>query len=455
MKSTILSVTQLNTYIKSIIDGDMLLRSLYVVGEISNFTNHYRTGHFYLTLKDENCAVKAVMFASANRRLKFMPENGMKVIVRGRVSVFERDGQYQLYIDDMQPDGLGALNLAFEQLKNKLAEEGLFDECYKKPIPHRSTRIGVVTSATGAVIQDIRNVISRRYPLAEIILAPVQVQGASAAPQIVEAIEQFNSGDYADVLIVGRGGGSLEDLWAFNEEIVARAVFNSKIPIISAVGHETDFTICDFVADLRAPTPSAAAEVVSRNQQELLRQVQSTRQRLEMAMDYYLANRTRRFTQIHHRLQQQHPQLRLARQQTMLERLQKRMSFALENQLKRTGQQQQRLTQRLNQQNPQPKIHRAQTRIQQLEYRLAETLRAHLSATRERFGNAVTHLEAVSPLSTLARGYSVTTATDGNVLKKVKQVKAGEMLTTRLEDGWIESEVKNIQPVKKSRKKVH
>ena len=194
MKSTILSVTQLNTYIKSIIDGDMLLRSLYVVGEISNFTNHYRTGHFYLTLKDESCAVKAVMFASANRRLKFMPENGMQVIVRGRVSVFERDGQYQLYIDDMQPDGLGALNLAFEQLKNKLAEEGLFDECYKKPIPHRSTRIGVVTSVTGAVIQDIRNVISRRYPLAEIILAPVQVQGASAAPQIVEAIEQFNSG---------------------------------------------------------------------------------------------------------------------------------------------------------------------------------------------------------------------------------------------------------------------
>ncbi|EOM2507303.1 exodeoxyribonuclease VII large subunit, partial [Escherichia coli] len=231
--------------------------------------------------------------------------------------------------------------------------------------------------------------------------------------------------------------------------------FASRIPVVSAVGHETDVTIADFVADLRAPTPSAAAEVVSRNQQELLRQVQSTRQRLEMAMDYYLANRTRRFTQIHHRLQQQHPQLRLARQQTMLERLQKRMSFALENQLKRAGQQQQRLTQRLNQQNPQPKIHRAQTRIQQLEYRLAETLRAQLSATRERFGNAVTHLEAVSPLSTLARGYSVTTATDGKVLKKVKQVKAGEMLTTRLEDGWVESEVKNIQPVKKSRKKVH
>lgn len=222
---------------------------------------------------------------------------------------------------------------------------------------------------------------------------------------------------------------------------------------MSAVGHETDVTIADFVADLRAPTPSAAAEVVSRNQQELLRQVQSARQRLEMAMDYYLANRTRRFTQIHHRLQQQHPQLRLARQQTMLERLQKRMSFALENQLKRAGQHQQRLTQRLNQQNPQPKIHRAQTRIQQLEYRLAETLRAQLSATRERFGNAVTHLEAVSPLSTLARGYSVTSAADGAVLKQVKQVKVGETLTTRLGDGVVISEVSAVTKSRKPRKK--
>lgn len=306
----------------------------------------------------------------------------------------------------------------------------------------------MITSKTGAALHDILHVLKRRDPSLPVIIYPTAVQGDDAPGQIVRAIELANQRNECDVLIVGRGGGSLEDLWSFNDERVARAIFASRIPVVSAVGHETDVTIADFVADLRAPTPSAAAEVVSRNQQELLRQVQSTRQRLEMAMDYYLANRTRRFTQIHHRLQQQHPQLRLARQQTMLERLQKRMSFALENQLKRAGQQQQRLTQRLNQQNPQPKIHRAQTRIQQLEYRLAETLRAQLSATRERFGNAVTHLEAVSPLSTLARGYSVTTATDGNVLKKVKQVKAGEMLTTRLEDGWIESEVKNIQPVK-------
>lgn len=251
------------------------------------------------------------------------------------------------------------------------------------------------------------------------------------------------------MLIVGRGGGSLEDLWSFNDERVARAIFASQIPVVSAVGHETDVTIADFVADLRAPTPSAAAEVVSRNQLELLRQLQNGQQRLEMAMDYFLANRSRRFTQLHHRLQQQHPQLRLARQQTVLERLRQRMNVALDIQLKRAVSRQQRITQRLNQQNPQPKIYRAQTRIQQLEYRLADTIRARLSTTRERFGNAVTHLEAVSPLSTLARGYSVTTATDGKVLKQTKQVKAGDVLTTRLSDGWVESEVKEIKPVKK------
>ncbi|HCN96321.1 MAG TPA: exodeoxyribonuclease VII large subunit, partial [Leclercia sp.] len=237
----------------------------------------------------------------------------------------------------------------------------------------------------------------------------------------------------------------------FNDERVARAIFASQIPVVSAVGHETDVTIADFVADLRAPTPSAAAEVVSRNQLELLRQMQNGQQRLEMAMDYFLANRTRRFTQLHHRLQQQHPQLRLARQQTVLERLRQRMNLAVDSQLKRAVQRQQRTTQRLNQHNPQPRIWRAQTRIQQLEYRLAENLRAQLSSTRERFGKAVTHLEAVSPLSTLARGYSVTTANDGKVLKQTKQVKAGDVLTTRLSDGWVESEVKGVTPVKKTR----
>ncbi|HGC2544305.1 TPA: exodeoxyribonuclease VII large subunit [Escherichia coli] len=448
----IFTVSRLNQTVRLLLEHEM--GQVWISGEISNFTQP-ASGHWYFTLKDDTAQVRCAMFRNSNRRVTFRPQHGQQVLVRANITLYEPRGDYQIIVESMQPAGEGLLQQKYEQLKAKLQAEGLFDQQYKKPLPSPAHCVGVITSKTGAALHDILHVLKRRDPSLPVIIYPAAVQGDDAPGQIVRAIELANQRNECDVLIVGRGGGSLEDLWSFNDERVARAIFTSRIPVVSAVGHETDVTIADFVADLRAPTPSAAAEVVSRNQQELLRQVQSTRQRLEMAMDYYLANRTRRFTQIHHRLQQQHPQLRLARQQTMLERLQKRMSFALENQLKRTGQQQQRLTQRLNQQNPQPKIHRAQTRIQQREYRLAETLRAQLSATRERFGNAVTHLEAVSPLSTLARGYSVTTATDGNVLKKVKQVKAGEMLTTRLEDGWIESEVKNIQPVKKSRKKVH
>ena len=395
MKSTVLSVTQLNTYIKSIIDGDSLLRSLYVVGEISNFTNHYRTGHFYLTLKDENCAVKAVMFASANRRLKFMPENGMKVIVRGRVSVFERDGQYQLYIDDMQPDGLGALNLAFEQLKNRLAQEGLFDERLKKPIPYRCMRIGVVTSATGAVIQDIRNVISRRYPLAEIILAPVQVQVASAAPQIADAIERFNSGDYADVLIVGRGGGSLEDLWAFNEEIVARAVFKSRIPIISAVGHETDFTICDFVADLRAPTPSAAAELAVPDIREDIAFVQTVVYECEATLLQRVNDEKERLEIIKERLRYRSPSMLIDQRIQTVDTL---MTSAL------------------------------------------LSVQRKLDSETARLSSMAARLDALSPLKVMARGYSIVTK-DEKVVASSKALKKGDRITVGFSDGERKCEV--------------
>lgn len=261
MNVPVLTVGQINTYIKSLIDGDPNLNNVFLVGEISNFTNHYRTGHFYFTLKDQEAAIKAVMFRSSAQRLRFMPENGMRVIIRGRISVFERDGQYQLYADDMQPDGMGALNIAYEQLKAKLEAQGLFDASRKKAIPQVPARIGVITSPTGAAVRDIINVLSRRFPLAKIVFCPVQVQGAEAAGQIASALDLINTHSAADVIIVGRGGGSIEDLWAFNEEKVALAVSRSKIPVISAVGHETDFTICDFVADLRAPTPSAAAEL--------------------------------------------------------------------------------------------------------------------------------------------------------------------------------------------------
>lgn len=373
-------------------------------------------------------------------------------LVRANITLYEPRGDYQIIVESMQPAGEGLLQQKYEQLKAKLQAEGLFDQQFKKSLPSPAHCVGVITSKTGAALHDILHVLKRRDPSLPVIIYPTAV-GRRCAGQIVRAIELANARGECDVLIVGRGGGSLEDLWSFNDERVARAIFASHIPVVSAVGHETDVTIADFIADLRAPTPSAAAEIVSRNQLELLRQIQHGQQRLEMAMDYYIANRTRRFTQLHHRLQQQHPQLRLARQQTVLERLRQRMNFALENKIKQANQRQQRVSQRLSQQNPQPRIYRAQTRIQQLEYRLAENIRARLSAQRERFGNVVTHLEAVSPLSTLARGYSVTTATDGKVLKQTKQVKTGDVLTTRLSDGWVESEVKGVTTAKKTRKK--
>ncbi len=268
--SSVLTVSQINTYLKSLIDGDSNLKNIYVSGEISNFTNHYRSGHFYFTLKDENSAVKAVMFRSAAERIRFMPENGMKVLVRCNVSLYERDGAYQLYCEDMQPDGIGELTIAFEQLKEKLSKEGLFSLEYKKPLPLYPQRIGVVTSPTGAAIEDIKNVLSRRYPFAEIVIAGVLVQGEEAASQIADAVRRFDRLKCCDVLIVTRGGGSIEDLWAFNDEGVARAIYECSIPVISAVGHEVDFTISDFVADMRAPTPSAAAEIAAPDYKEVL-----------------------------------------------------------------------------------------------------------------------------------------------------------------------------------------
>ena len=257
----VISVSQLNRYVKTVLERDPHLGSLYIRGEISNFKNHYASGHLYLSLKDEGAVISAVMYRFAAAKLNFRPEDGMKVIVKAKVTLYEKGGSYQLLIDEMQPDGVGALQVAYEQLKAKLAEEGLFDESRKRPIPRYPSRVGVITSETGAAVQDIRNVLGRRYPMAEIVMAPVLVQGDGAAAQITAAVKEFNDRMAADVLIVGRGGGSIEDLWAFNNEALAREVAASRIPIISAVGHETDFTICDFVADLRAPTPSAAAEL--------------------------------------------------------------------------------------------------------------------------------------------------------------------------------------------------
>lgn len=290
----VLSVSQLNRYIKMNFDADENLVNIFISGEISNFTNHYRTGHLYFTLKDDSAAVRAVMFNSSAKRLKFMPEDGMKVIARGRVSVYEASGQYQLYVDDMQPDGVGALNLAYEQLKEKLQKEGLFSELHKKPLPPYPEKVGVITSPTGAAVRDIINVLGRRFPYAEIVFCPVLVQGEGAHLQLTDAVNLFNSERAADVIIIGRGGGSIEDLWEFNDEGLARAVYNSEIPVISAVGHETDFTICDFVADMRAPTPSAAAELAVPDANELQYALSALKNRMFLNVSSGIADRRSR-----------------------------------------------------------------------------------------------------------------------------------------------------------------
>lgn len=395
----VLTVSQLNRYVKSIIEQDYNLQTVFVQGEISNFTNHYKTGHFYMTIKDEFSSVKAVMFKTANMRLKFMPENSMNVIIRGRVSVFERDGQYQLYIDDMQPDGTGALSLAFEQLKKKLAAEGLFDSEKKKPIPAYPQRVGVVTSPTGAAIRDIINVISRRFPLTELILCPVAVQGDYAAPQIAQAIELFNREKAADVLIVGRGGGSVEELWAFNEEIVARAVAASGIPVISAVGHETDFTICDFAADLRAPTPSAAAELAVPDAAQQKDMLASAVYRMRSSLD--------------DRFGAEYARLELHK--SALKRL-----------------------------NPKNYIDSLRVRCDKASMAMDSAAKHCFAEKSGELAALCAKLDAMSPLKILARGYSVATK-NGGILTDSASVDAGDKIKVKLSSGSLDCEVVAVQ----------
>ncbi len=386
-----LSVTQVNLYIKELMNRDDILTDVLVKGEISNFKAH-SSGHMYMSLKDENGVMRAVMFRGSASKLRFKPQNGMKVVAHGRVTVYERDGQYQLYIDDMQQEGVGDLYVAFEELKQKLSGEGLFDPSHKKPLPKYPKRVGVVTAPTGAAIRDIINVLSRRFSYADVILYPVLVQGENAAESIAEAIRYFNETKGADVLIVGRGGGSIEDLWAFNEEIVAREIYKSEIPIVSAVGHEIDFTIADFVADLRAPTPSAAAELVVPAQNEL--------------MD--------KFQNVYHRLYQQSSRI-LERGRLGLQRLMERPALL----------------------NPMQKLSENQIYLDRLYQDFTGAALRILEQKKQGLGIEMSKLDGLSPLGTLARGFSVAKGEDGRVVHSVKQVKAGETMTVQVEDGHI------------------
>lgn len=399
----VLSVSQLNFYVKSLMDQDKNLNNIFLSGEISNLTDHYQSGHIYLSLKDEKSAVRGIMFSNSAKRLRFRPQNGMKVIVRGRVSVYEPNGVYQLYIEDMQPEGLGALNLAFEQLKEKLFKEGLFDESRKKPLPRYPQKVGVITSKTGAVFFDIKNVSARRYPLAEIVFYPVMVQGSEAPKQIINAINIFNEQMAADVLIVGRGGGSAEDLWAFNDEELARTIANSKIPVISAVGHETDFTICDFVADKRAPTPSAAAEIAVPDIRELSSSI-------EYNINYI---------------------------NSMLYTRMNAYKEKLRN-----------LTQSNKMKNPITLIEERKITVDILSNRLESRFLGEIARYSNKFSNIAGKLDASSPLKILKSGYSLAVNSKGTIIKSVSKVKKGDSINIRMNDGVVSCTVEDIKKEK-------
>ena len=395
VSSTVFSVTELNNYVKRILETDENLKNVFVTGEISNFKNHY-SGHMYMTIKDEGGAIKSVMFSSYASRLKFVPENGMKVIVFGSVSLYNKDGTYQLYITDMQPDGVGALNLAYEQLKEKLQNEGLFNADLKKPIPQFPQKIGVMTAPDGAAVRDIFSVLKRRYPVAEIVFCPVAVQGATAAPEIAKAIKLFNEKNAADVLIVGRGGGSLEDLWAFNEEVVARAIFESQIPVISAVGHETDFTIADFVADLRAPTPSAAAELAVPDIFELKSDLLGLKQHLSVLM------RNKIYTE-----------------KEKIENFEKQITIL----------------------NPSNKIKNSRQELSNFYEKVVNLMTLKMNDEKAKISLLSSKLNALSPLEVLSRGYSISYKNEMPI-KSVGDVKTGDNIKIRVADGEFFAEVK-------------
>lgn len=395
----VLSVSQLNRYIKMNFDADENLANIFISGEISNFTNHYRTGHLYFTLKDDSAAVRAVMFNSSAKRLKFMPEDGMKVIARGRVSVYEASGQYQLYVDDMQPDGVGALNLAYEQLKEKLQKEGLFSELHKKPLPPYPEKVGVITSPTGAAVRDIINVLGRRFPYAEIVFCPVLVQGDGAHLQLTNAVNLFNSERAADVIIIGRGGGSIEDLWEFNDEGLARAVYNSEIPVISAVGHETDFTICDFVADMRAPTPSAAAELAVPDANELQYALSALKNRMFLNVSSGIADRRSRLEYLTSKGVLKSPDEMLSNRSQRLDTAFSKMLSSYEN---------------------------------------------RIGGKKVEFISAATALSKLDPMSVLMRGFAFVSDKNGKNVYSSQALANGDKINVRFHDGSAVCEVKEI-----------
>ena len=399
MSQEILSITQVNEYIRAVIDRDSLLSGVAVRGEISNY-KMYPSGHHYFTLKDESASLKCVMFKGNAMRLRFRPENGMKVIAMGRISVYPRDGAYQLYCTTMAVDGIGDLHAAFEQLKAKLSAQGLFDPAHKKPLPQYPGTIGIITSSAGAAIHDMLRILNKRYPLTHVKLLPVRVQGVEAPAEIAAAIRYANYYNLADLLIVGRGGGSMEDLWAFNDERVAYAIYESRIPIISAVGHEPDVTISDFVADLRAATPSNAAELAVPDREALLQTMDS----MSVAMA----------TALSRQLQASRRHLRVLAEANCL-------------------------------QSPTNYLNQRRNNLNAIANRLAAVQSKILHFERQKFVSLTAKLDAMSPLKVLTRGYAIAQTADGDVLRSVKQIEVGERLTVSLQDGTVFATVNDLK----------
>ena len=398
MLKSALTVRQLNLYVRSLIEGDARLSNVLVSGELSNFKNHYASGHLYFTLKDREASIRCVMFRSFAERIKFKPLDGLKVVLRGRVSIYEKDGQYQFYAEEMLPEGVGDIALGFEQVKAKLEAEGLFDQSTKRPLPKFPKRIAVVTSDTGAAVKDIMNILSRRWSLAEIVLCSVAVQGEQAVPEMLSALDRLYSLSGIDVIIIGRGGGSAEDLWAFNREQLARKIYESPVPVISAVGHETDFTICDFVADLRAPTPSAAAELAVPN----INEISSKLNRYENSLKSFLENKY---------------QFSFARLEALLN------AFCMKNPTDFI-------------------VGRSYERLDRLTDKLSQAANRTLDSADRSFVSLTARLDALSPLKVLSRGYAAVSKDNGTV-SSVTQAQKGDILDVSLTDGTLICVVKD------------
>ncbi|MDF9411886.1 exodeoxyribonuclease VII large subunit [Brevibacillus laterosporus] len=438
----VMSVAELNRYVKRMMEGDLRLADVWVRGEISNFTHHH-SGHMYFTLKDKDSRLKIVMFASYNRFLTFIPKNGTKAIVRGSISVFERDGAYQLYARELQPDGIGALFLAFEQLKEKLQQEGLFASERKRALPRFPKTIGVVTSPTGAAIRDIITTIKRRYPQAKIMLAPAIVQGVEAPASIIRAIRHINQYQ-VDVMIVGRGGGSIEELWAFNDEAVARAIVASQIPIISAVGHETDYTIADFVADIRAATPTAAAELAVPHYLEWLERIKQLDHRLARALQTQLQEKRTHLQRLQQSYGLKNPLRRVEERRQRIDEITLRLSAMVKMKVVRKREQVSHVKKRLKQIRLERQVAEGRGQVNRMESQLTQYMKQKTERSRQAWLSLVQHLDALSPLRVMQRGFSLSYK-DDTLIKSVEGIEVGDQLMIRYQDGKIMTTVTDIE----------